>query len=126
MDNSLLSLIDNNENTNNIDKYNNIIMNYSIGILINILLFINYNNIYINLLIFILLYSIIYYYLKEKKNIINKHYIEKNNILLCILFLTFIYDLLNIFEYNKTSFGFIFLNISLICVKILIIHNVSN
>ena len=53
MDNSLLLLIENSENNKlNIKKNNNMIMYYIIGIGLNILLFINYNNIYINLLIF--------------------------------------------------------------------------
>ena len=121
MDNSLLLLIENSENNKlNIKKNNNMIMYYIIGIGLNILLFINYNNIYINLLIFILFYSILCLYLiLEKKILCN----EKINILLFILVLTFIYDLLNVFDYNKRSINFIFININLICIKTLIIYN---
>ena len=114
MDNSLLSLKKNSENKFKNNENDNLIMNYTIGILINILLFINYNNIYINLVLFVLLYSIICGYLILEKNILNK---EINNILIFIFILTFTYDLLNIFHYDKNKIFFILLNINLICIK---------
>ena len=121
MDNSLLSLMDNSENKININNDNNKLLKFIIGIGLNILLFINYNNIYINLFIFVLLYSIIGNYLIEKKNLIN---IKINIILLCILLLTCVYDLLNVFKYNKKTINFVFLNISLICIKTLVLYNI--
>ena len=120
MDNSLLSLMKNSENginINNDDRISNLI----IFIGLNILLFINYYNIYINLFIFIVLYSVLGIYLIIEKKVLNK---EANIILLCILFCTSIYDLSNVFEYNKTSIGFVFLNINLICIKGLVLYNI--
>ena len=120
MDNSLLLLKEQSENLFNKKKDDllNIIM--GITICMGILLLYNYNNIYINLLIFILFYSILYLYLIIKRKVLDE---EKNYILTFILGVTFIYDLLNIFEYNKTSIYFISINISLILIKILIIYN---
>ena len=70
MDNSLLSLMENSENGNNINNDNDDrILNLIIFIGLNILLFINYSNIYINLIIFILLYSVLGNYLIVEKNI---------------------------------------------------------
>ena len=69
MDNSLLSLMENSETAININTDDNTLLNFVIGIGLNILLFINYNNIYINLFIFILLYILLGNYLiEEKKN----------------------------------------------------------
>lgn len=121
MDNSLLLLKEQSENLFNKEK-KDILINLIIGfiIIMGIFLLLNYNNIYINLLIFIMLYSILYLYLIIEKKVLNQ---EKNYILVFILGITFIYDLLNIFEYNKTNINFIFINISLILIKILILYN---
>ena len=121
MDNSLLLLKEQSENLFNKEK-KDILINLIIGfiIIMGIFLLLNYNNIYINLLIFIMLYSILYLYLILDKKVLNQ---EKNYILVFILGITFIYDLLNIFEYNKTNINFIFINISLILIKILILYN---
>ena len=118
MDNSLLSLMENSETAININTDDNTLLNFVIGIGLNILLFINYNNIYINLFIFILLYILLGNYLIEEKKIFNK---ETNVILLFILFCTSVYDLLNVFEYNKTSVSFVFLNINLMYKNISIV-----
>ena len=56
-----------------------------------------------------------------EKNILNK---EINNILIFIFILTFTYDLLNIFHYDKNNIFFILLNINLICIKYIIIYNI--
>ena len=121
MDNSLLSLMDNSEkSSNNKEEKKNEILNYIIGIIINILLLVNYNNININLIIFIILYSIISIYLILKKKILDG---EQNNILIFILILTQLYDFLNVFENDKTSIKFIFININLIIIKIITIYN---
>tara|TARA_B100001121_G_C18134323_1_gene364917 strand:+ start:23 stop:388 length:366 start_codon:yes stop_codon:yes gene_type:complete len=121
MDNSLLSLMENSENTININTDDNTLLNFVVGIGLNILLFISYNNIYINLLIYILLYTIIGNYLIENKKILTK---EINGILLFILFCTSVYDLLNVFEYNKRSPSFVLLNINLMCIKTLVLYNI--
>ena len=46
---------------------------------------------------------------------------EQNNILIFILIL--LYDFLNVFENDKTSIKFIFININLIIIKIITIYN---
>lgn len=120
MDNSLLSLMENSETRININNDDDRILNSIIFVGLNILLFINYSNIYINLFIFMLLYSVLGNYLIVDKKILNK---EANIILLFILFCTSIYDLLNVFEYNKSSISFVFLNINLMCIKGLILYN---
>ena len=79
MDNSLLSLMENSENITNINNNDDRILNSIIFVGLNILLFINYSNIYINLLIFMLLYSVLGNYLIVNKKILNK---EANIILL--------------------------------------------